>query len=119
MGEGHWRRSSMYLGDGLLSLWGHPGDPKLLLLRLIGQEERRIPADTPGLAKDPHSRSPVSNLLSGLRCPSCSPYSGLHLATLPPGTRLCTPAPAPETPRRPLHCGRWQARTSSPSLGFC
>ena len=26
---------------------------------------------------------------------------------------------SPRRPERPLHCGRWQARTSSPSSGFC
>lgn len=121
MGEGHWRRSSMCQGDGLLSLWGHPGDPKLLLLRpdRAGGEGRSL-LTLPGLAL----RTPLSvpRVQPPLRpaVPFLFPTATSTWPPCPRSTRSSSScACSLRRPERPLHCGRWQARTSSPSLGFC
>lgn len=122
MGEGLLEKKQHVPRDGLLSLWGHPrGSQAAPVETLIGQEEESIPADHSrlGLALRPHSRSPVSNLLSGLRCPSCSlqrPPPG-HPA---PGAHGCLPpAPAPGRLRGLCTVAGGKRGLQPIPLGFC
>lgn len=119
MGEGHWRRTSTCQGDGLLSLWGRPGGPRLLLLRPNrpgGEGSSTADTPQPGL-EDPTlgPQGPTSSRACG--APPV-PYSDIHLATLPPEhTVVFLLRLLPETPREAFALWQVASEDFQPILG--